>query len=69
MEQLTKDEIIIEIKTLISVDGTSVEINPNYLEYFDLDELIDIKEQLTHKKVEQESVSKEYLDHLYDKLN
>ena len=69
MEDISKEDLISEIKKLISIDGTSVEINPNYLEYFDLEELIDIKEQLIHKKVEQESVSKEYLDHLYDKLN
>jgi len=69
MENLTKEELITQIKTLISVDGSSVEINPNYLEYFDFDELVDIKNQLENKKVEQEAVSKEYLDHLYEKLN
>ena len=63
----SKDEIIDEIKHLISVDGTSIDINPNYLEYFDMEELEDIKVQLLNRKLDQAETSKEYLDEIYEK--
>ncbi|MEA3499091.1 MAG: hypothetical protein U9R16_08535 [Campylobacterota bacterium] len=67
MNELNKDSLIQEIKHLISIDGVSVEINPNYLEYFDLEELEDIKIQLLERKLDQDEISKEYLDEIYDK--
>ncbi len=63
----TKDELIEEIKHLISVDGSSVDINPNYLEYFEFEELCDIKEQLLNRKLDQNEIAKEYLDEVYEK--
>jgi hypothetical protein len=67
MESLTKEELITDIKHLISVDGTSIDINPNYLEYFEFDELIEIKDQLEFKKDKNSSISNDYLDELYEK--
>ena len=68
MEELTKTELVEEIKHLISVDGVEIEINPNYLEYFELDELIEMKEDLITKKLNVVETTKEYVDELYEKL-
>jgi len=68
MEKNSKNELIEDIKELISVDGTSIEINPNYLEYFTDEELLDIKEELIFKKENKIESTKEYIDELYDKL-
>jgi len=68
MEKNSKNELIEDIKELISVDGTSIEINPNYLEYFTDEELLDIKEELIFKKENKVESTKEYIDELYDKL-
>lgn len=66
MNELTKEELIEEIKKLISIDGTKVDINPNYLEYFQVEELLEIKEQLENKKETNSSISKDYLDEIYE---
>ncbi|BFU76799.1 hypothetical protein ALC152_00140 [Arcobacter sp. 15-2] len=68
MEELTKKDLIEEIKLLITSDGSSVDINPNYLEYFTLEELDEIKTDLLLKKKNVISSTKEYVDELYDKL-
>jgi len=68
MEELNKSELIEEIKHLISVDGSTTEINPNYLEYFTDEELIEIKDDLIDKKMNVIESTKEYVDELYEKL-
>jgi len=68
MEELTKKDLIEEIKLLITSDGSSIDINPNYLEYFTLEELDEIKTDLLLKKKNVISSTKEYVDELYDKL-
>ena len=46
-----KKEIIENIKKLIKINpDETIEINPNYLEYFDIEELLDIQKQLEYKK-------------------
>lgn len=63
-----KEELIKEIKELIKTsDEDSIEINPNYLNYFEEDELLDIKKQLLEKKNNMSAVSSVYLDELYEK--
>ena len=69
MEELNKTELIEEIKHLISVDGTETEINPNYLEYFTEEELVEMKEDLLHKKLNAVETTKEYVNELYEKLS
>ena len=69
IEELTKEELIEEIKHLISVDGTETQINPKYLEYFTLDELLEIREDLLSKKMNVIETTKEYVDELYEKLS
>lgn len=60
--QTEKEKIIEQIKVLISADGTSVDINPALLEYFELEELEEIKNSLLKSK---KSDNKEVLDEIY----
>ncbi|WP_321311107.1 hypothetical protein [Halarcobacter sp.] len=65
---MEKKEIIEDIKSLISTTGEdSIEINPNYLEYFQLDELISIKEQLLLQKSKIKETTSLFLDEIYEK--
>ncbi len=67
-KELDKNEIIEDIKKLIiTAEDDSIEINPNFLEYFQLDELISIKEQLSIKKSKIRESTFDYLDELYEK--
>ncbi len=63
-----KEELIEEIKRLISTDKNDViEINPNYLEYFEIDELESIKDKLLLKKKEIIENNSAILDEIYEK--
>ena len=63
-----KTEIIENIKKLIKINpDESIEINPNYLEYFDVEELLDIQKQLEFKKENISKISNNYLDEIYQK--
>jgi hypothetical protein len=62
-----KEKIIEEIKALISVGDEKIDINPNYLDFFDEDELNSIKNQLLEKKSKYEDRTSSYLDEIYEK--
>lgn len=62
-----KEHVINEIKTLISVSGEKIDINPKLLDYFDLAELYDIKDNLNRKKEEFRENNKDYLEEIYEK--
>ena len=63
-----KNEIIENIKKLIKINQEeTIEINPNYLEYFDEEELLDIQKQLEYKKENISKISNNYLDEIYQK--
>ena len=63
-----KEELIKEIKELLKTDeNEKIDINPNYLNYFDEDELKDIVFRLIEKKVEQKEGNSAYLDEIYQK--
>jgi len=63
-----KEELINEIKELLkSSDDDTMQINPNYLNYFSEDELKDIVFRLIDKKVEQQNGNQSYLDEIYQK--
>lgn len=67
-KEFDKNKIIEEIKKLIATDkNDNIEINPNFLEYFQLEELISIKEQLNFKKSKIRESTFDYLDELYEK--
>ncbi|WP_198304456.1 hypothetical protein [Arcobacter vandammei] len=63
-----KQELIEEIKELLKIStDEKIDINPNYLNYFDEDELKDIVFRLIDKKVEQKNGNSTYLDEIYQK--
>lgn len=63
-----KTQIIENIKKLIKINSEeNIEINPNYLEYFDVEELLDIQKQLEYKKENISKISNSYLDEIYQK--
>lgn len=69
MSELSKEELIDSIKHLISVDGSVTDINPNFLEYFELDELVAMKDDLENKKKNIDSISNDYLDEIFNKCS
>ena len=63
-----KKQIIENIKKLININPEdSIEINPNYLEYFDEEELLDIQKKLEFKKENISKITNNYLDEIYQK--
>ncbi|ADG93530.1 MULTISPECIES: hypothetical protein [Arcobacter] len=62
-----KEYVIDEIKTLISSTGEKIDINPKFLDYFDLEELYDIKENLLSKKENFRENNKDFLEQIYEK--
>ncbi|AXX92553.1 hypothetical protein CPU12_01660 [Malaciobacter molluscorum LMG 25693] len=63
-----KKQLIEEIKKLIVVnEEDSIDINPNFLQYFEVDELNSIKSDLEVKKRNISKTSLDFLDKLYEK--
>lgn len=63
-----KQQLIEKIKELIKINPSeTIEINPNYLEYFDEEELLDIQKQLEFKKENISKITNNYLDEIYQK--
>lgn len=64
-----KNELIEEIKNLIltNKEENPIQINPNYLNYFDEEELLDIKEKLLTKKINISKDTSEFVDKIYEK--
>ena len=63
-----KTQIIENIKKLIKINPEeSIEINQNYLEYFDVEVLLDIQKQLEFRKENISKISNNYLDEIYQK--
>ncbi len=61
-----KQELIENIKELIKINpNDTIEINPNYLEYFDEEELLDIQRQLQFRKENISKITNNYLDEIY----
>ncbi len=66
-ENESREDLIIQIKHLISVTGEEVQINPKFLEYFEYDELKETRDSLMYKKTHQDEITNNYLDELYEK--
>ena len=63
-----KTQIIENIKKLIKINPEeNIEINPNYLEYFSEEELMDIQKELENRKKNISKISNSYLDEIYEK--
>ena len=63
----TKDDLIIQIKHLIDITGEETQINPKFLDLFEYDELVDIRDNLENKQTHQDQLHSEYLDQIYNK--
>jgi len=65
---MEKEELIEEIKVLITTNKEeSIEINPDFLQYFEIEELISIRDDLIIKKSKIRESTFDYLDELYAK--
>jgi hypothetical protein len=65
---MKKEELIEEIKYLISTNkNETIEINENFFQYFDEEELISIRDDLIVKKNKIRESTFDYLDELYEK--
>jgi len=65
---MEKEELIEQIKKLILVnEEESLEINPKYLEYFQIEELESIKNQLLLRKSKIKETTSLFLDEIYEK--
>ena len=63
-----KEDLIIQIKELLKINENDViDIIPNYLEYFQEEELEDMINQLNGRKKNVSSITAEYLDEIYEK--
>ncbi|MCG3678325.1 hypothetical protein L5F07_03540 [Aliarcobacter butzleri] len=61
-----KKQLIEDIKELLKINQDEiVEINPKYLDYFEEEELLNIKDKLESKKREINKISNDYLDEIY----
>jgi len=66
LNEITKEQLIKEIKVLVSTKGEDVPFNAKYIEYFEFDELMDIKNQLEGIKEGNKTPSKDLLDDIFD---
>jgi len=70
MNEPTKEELISEILVLINTnDNTKIDFNPNYIEYFEQDELIEMRDLLLGKKEQNKTPSRDLIDDIFDKCS
>lgn len=63
-----KKQLIEEIKELIATNkNDTIEINPNFLDYFQIDELNAIRDKLIVKKSQIRESTFDFLDEIYEK--
>jgi len=64
-QEESREDLIIQIKHLISITGEEVYINPKFLEYFQYDELKETRDNLEYKKIHQDEIVNDYLSELH----
>ena len=69
IEEESREDLIIQIKHLITVTGEAVDINSKILDYFQYNELKDIRDNLRYKKTHQDDITADYLVELYEELS
>ena len=70
MTEITKEELISEILQLINTnDNSKIDFNPSYIEYFEKDELIEIRDLLLGKKEQNKKPSRDLIDDIFDKCS
>jgi len=65
----TKQELIDEIKALIDNSENKVEINIKYIDYFELDELVEMRDMMKFKKENRTKETSDYLDDIFSKCS
>lgn len=69
-KELTKEELIDEIKSLIDTNSeSSTQINMKYIEFFEIDELEEIRDNLLNKKENARQESQGFLDEIFNKCS
>lgn len=69
-QELTKEELIEEIKTLIDTNSSSTtQINMKYIEFFEKDELEEMRDNLLNKKQNAHQESLGFLDEIFNKCS
>ncbi len=63
-----RENIIEEIKELISTNDKPTEIEPSLLKYFDDEELISTRDTLLSKKIYLKEETIKWFDELYEKV-
>ncbi|MCK5293750.1 MAG: hypothetical protein KAJ49_03790 [Arcobacteraceae bacterium] len=69
MENINKKDLIEEIKKLIDKDSNNIEINIKYIDYFELEELIEIRDSLIYKIENRKEETSTYLDDIFTKCS
>jgi hypothetical protein len=70
MSDISKEELIDEILLLINTnDNKKINFNPNYIEYFEVDELIEIRDVLLNKKEQNKTPSRDLIDDIFAKCS
>jgi hypothetical protein len=65
-----KQELIEEIKSLIDMNSQSItQINVKYIEFFEYDELVEIRDSLLGKKENHHQDSNDFLDEIFNKCS
>ncbi len=63
---IVKEDIIEEILFLVSTKGEDIDFNKKYIQYFELDELMEIKNNLLNNKEQNKTSTKDYLDEIFN---
>ena len=58
---MEKERLRLEIEKLLSFDGDAVEINPDYLDYFTLEELEKIYQELQRRQERMVEANREWM--------
>ena len=64
----TKKDLVEQIKLLID-KNKETQINTKYIDYFEIDELIEIRDSLEFKKSNNEKETLNYLDNIFSKCS
>ena len=65
----SKQELIDEIKLLIDNSENKVEINIKYIDYFEIDELIEMRDMMKYKKENRNKETSDYLDDIFNRCS
>jgi hypothetical protein len=67
LQDETKEDLINQIKHIISITGEEVQNNPKFLDFFQYEELLETRNNLRDKNTNFDKITNDYLDELYQK--